>query len=46
MESFNATVGHKGRITIPTKIRTKLGIEDGDSVQVELQKLVPSEEAE
>jgi len=44
MESFNAIV-RRGRITIPSKTREKLDINEGDSVQVELTKLVPGEEA-
>jgi len=44
MESFNAIV-RRGRITIPVNIRLKLGLEDGDCVQIEdLKKLVPTSE--
>ena len=42
MERFRAPVISQGRITIPESIRKKLGIEEGDYVQVEdIKKLVP-----
>lgn len=29
-------IGNKGRITLPTKIRTLLGIKEGDSLTIEI----------
>ena len=45
MESFETQIFGKGRITIPSKIRKKQGIKEGDYVRVEgLKKLVLVEE--
>ena len=43
MNEFNAKVINKGRITVPARLRTKLGIKDGDHVRVSLRKLVVGE---
>lgn len=47
MNGFKSKVFGKGRITIPKQIREKLGIEEGDYVEVEiLKKMVLVEEKE
>jgi len=39
MDEFDATVIKYGRITIPTEIREKQGIEEGDIVRVRVEKI-------
>ena len=44
--SFKAKIVSLGRITIPSKLRAKLQLKEGDIVQVEgLSKLIPEKEA-
>jgi AbrB family looped-hinge helix DNA binding protein len=40
METFKTQVISNGRISIPSKIRKKLTIEEGDYVKVNIEKLV------
>jgi len=45
MESFKAEVISGGRITIPDLVRKLLKIEDGDVVEVQVEKVNNPEEA-
>jgi len=39
METFYKEVSDNGKITIPQKVREKLGIERGDYVKVSIEKM-------
>lgn len=39
MTKFAAKITSRGRITIDSKVRSKLGLEDGDWVVVELEPM-------
>ena len=45
MNSFRSQVIGKGRITIPKAVREKLGIQDGDFVEIEIKKKLILKEA-
>lgn len=36
-QAYNRALDHRGRITIPSEVRDRLGLEEGDQIDIEIR---------